>query len=317
MEQGRIAITHASESLAQAILEKLTESGLEPDSVVLLDDESKVGVKLSFGNSYLAVEDQHEYDYSECSLVLLTQDDEVITQKLGSQNALVLSHGPGEEGCSVHAANNSVELGISYTQQQIQLVGAELACLLGLLPALQSFSPIAKINTVFLRTAESKGKQGVDELAGQTVELLNGRDVTPTTYPLQIAFNMLPAAKIVKFDDDLPRLLGDNNIDSIHQVIDVPVFHGLSAAVQLTFRESVDFEQCEKVLKDLDNVVIKKTEVSPITDCNQSFSCVITDLDQPEKQQDTLQFWLIADPLRYGLASNYVNVVDILLKSFL
>lgn len=317
MEQGRIAITHASENLAQAILEKLNESGLEPDSLVLLGDESKVGVKLAFGNSYLAIEDQHEFDYSECSLVLLTQSDEIILQKLASQNALVVSHETGDSSCSVYAANNNVKLDISYTQQQIQLVSAEASCLLGLLPALQAFAPITKINTVFLRSAESRGKQGIDELAGQTVELLNGREVTPVAYPLQIAFNMMPSATNSQLNSDLPRLLGDNDIDCVHQVIDVPVFHGTSAAVQLTFHDPVDLKQCEKVLGGLDNVVIKTTDVSPITDCNQSFNCVITAIEQSENQPETLHFWLIADPLRYGLASNYVNVVDILLKSFL
>lgn len=317
MEQSKVAITHASENLAQAILEKLTEFGLAPDSVVLLDDESKVGVKLALGNRYLTVEDQHEFDYSECSLVLLTQSDEVLAQKLESQNALILSHEHGDGGYSVYAANNHVELGISYTQQQIQLVGAELACLLGLLPSLQALAPIAKINTVFLRSAESKGKQGIDELAEQTVALLNGRDVTPAVYPLQIAFNMLPASAITQLNDDLPRLLGDKNIDCVHQVIEVPVFHGLSAAVQLTFQQPIDVKHCEKVLNGLDNVVLKSAQVSPITDCSQSFNCVISRLTKPEKQANTVQFWLVADPLRYGLASNYVNVVDILLKSFL
>ena len=317
MEQSRIAITHASENLAEAILEKLTESGLTPDSVVLLDDESKVGVKLAFGNSYLAVEDQHDFDYSECSLVLLTKSDETIAQQLESQNALILSHEYGDEGGSIYAADNNAELNISYTQQRVQLVGAELACLLGLLPALQAFSPIAKVNTVFLRSADSKGKQGIDELAGQAVELLNGRDITPSAYPLQIAFNMIPAATIGHLNEDLPRLLGDKEIDCVHQVIDVPVFHGLNAAVQLTFHEPVDVKQCEGILSKLENVLLKTKDVSPITDCNQSFKCVINGLSQSKNQPNTLQFWVIADPLRYGLASNYANVVDVLLKSFL
>lgn len=315
--QGKIAITHASESLAAAILEKLTESGLAPDSVVLLGDESKVGVKLAFGGSYLTVEDQHEFDYSGCSLVLLTQRDDQIASKLESQSALVLSHVHGDGQGLIYAANNNIELDISYTQQNIQLVSAEIACLLGVLSTLHAHTAISTINTTFLRSVESKGKAGIDELAGQTVELLNGRDITPAVYPLQIAFNIIPAMPIPSFNDDLARLLGDDSIECAHQIIDVPVFHGLGVAVQLSFQSKIDLKQCEKMLKKIDNVVYKTTTSSPITDCNQSFNCTISGLEQAENQSNRVQFWLVADPLKYGLTANYVNVVDILLKSFL
>lgn len=317
MEQGRIAITHANESLAEAILEKLAESGIASDSVVLLGDESKVGVKLAFGGSYLAVEDQHEFDYSECSLVLLTQRDDQLASKLESQSALVLSHVHGDGQGLIYAESNNTELDISYTQQNIQLVSAEIACLLGVLPALHAHTAISTINTTFLRSVESKGKAGVDELAGQTVELLNGRDITPAVYPLQIAFNIIPAKPIPYFNDDLARLLGDDSIECAHQIIDVPVFHGLGVAVQLCFQSKVDLKECEKILKKLDNVIYKTATSSPITDCNQSFNCTISGLEQSENQPNRIQFWLVADPLRYGLTTNYVNVVDILLKSFL
>ncbi|MFT5226089.1 MAG: aspartate-semialdehyde dehydrogenase [Polaribacter sp.] len=317
MEQGKIAITHASESLAEAILEKLTESGLGAESVVLLGDESKAGVKLAFGSNYLTVEDQHEFDYSTCSLVLLTQRDDEIASKLESQSALVLSHVHGDGRGLIYAASKNAELDISYTQQNIQLVSAEIACLLGVLPALHAHTAISTINTTFLRSVESKGKAGVDELANQTVELLNGRDVISAVYPLQIAFNIIPAIPIPCFNDDLARFLGDDDIECAHQIIDVPVFHGLGIAVQLSFQSKVDLSQFEKILKELDNVVYKTTTSSPITDCNQSFNCTISELVQVANQPNRIQFWLVADPLRYGLTANYVNVVDILLKSFL
>ena len=315
--QGRIAITHAGESLVEAILEKLTESGLTPDLVVLLGDESKVGVKLAFGGSYLSVEDQYEFDYSECSLVLLTQRDDQIALKLESQSALVLSHVHGDGQSLIYVANNNAELNISYTQQNIQLVSAEMACLLGVLPALHAHKAIATINTTFLRSVESKGKAGVDELAGQTVELLNGRDITPAVYPLQIAFNIIPAMPIPDFNDDLARLLGDANIECAHQIVDVPVFHGLAVSVQLSFQSKIDLKQCEKIFKELENVLYKTETSTPITDCKQSFTCTISGLEQAKNQPNKMQFWLVADPLRYGLTANYVNAVDILVKSFL
>ena len=59
MEPCRIAITHANSLLAEAILEKLPESGITSDSIVLLDDESHVGVRLTYADSHLKIQDQH------------------------------------------------------------------------------------------------------------------------------------------------------------------------------------------------------------------------------------------------------------------
>jgi aspartate-semialdehyde dehydrogenase len=87
--------------------------------------------------------------------------------------------------------------------------------------------------------------------------------------------------------------------------------------VQVEFATDVDLEACRLLLKEIKNVQLIETNASPITDCNQSFSCVINRLEQGQKEPNTLQFWMIVDPLRYGLAKNYVNVSDILLKSFL
>ena len=47
MKQRRIAITHANSLFAEAILEKLPESGITPESVVLLDDVFTTGTTIN------------------------------------------------------------------------------------------------------------------------------------------------------------------------------------------------------------------------------------------------------------------------------
>jgi aspartate-semialdehyde dehydrogenase len=168
-----------------------------------------------------------------------------------------------------------------------------------------------------MRSAELKGKAAIDELAAQTVALLSSQEAKPQVYPLQIAFNLLPEASDLTFNRDLASLIGDETIKCVHQFVDVPVFHGFTAAVQVAFDSDVDLQACRSILDSINNVQLKLTAGSPISDCNQSFGCVINRLEQAPDQAKTLQFWMIADPMRYGLANNYVNVTEILLKSFL
>jgi aspartate-semialdehyde dehydrogenase len=157
----------------------------------------------------------------------------------------------------------------------------------------------------------------VDELASQTVNLLNSRAAEPSVFEQQIAFNLLPDIVDPLIEGDLRQIMGNSSYNMALQSVNVPVFHGLVAAVQLRFESSVSIGDCQGRLEALDGVIVKKGSASPISDCNQSFSCVMSGLEQSPDQASSLQFWMISDPMRYGLANNYVNVTDFLLKSFL
>jgi aspartate-semialdehyde dehydrogenase len=317
MSKPKIAITHASSILAEAILEKLPETGLPAESIVLLDNEAHVGIRLGYSGTYLSVQDQMDYDYSECSLVLMLENEEQLLQNLSHLDVVVLGHKLEAEGNPVFAAHRDSELDISYTQRIIKLVDTEQACLLGILPLLHQSFTITRVNAVFMRSAEAKGKAGVDELASQAVALFSSKEVKPRLYPLQIAFNLLPDASNPDFNRELPGLIGDENIQCTHQIVDIPVFHGISAAIQLDFATDISPNAFKSTLEAITNVQLKTTVASPVSDCNQSFNCVISQLEQAQQQTRSIQFWMIADPLRYGLSNNYVNVTDILLESFL
>jgi len=317
MDETRVALTHAGSLATEAILEKLPESGLVPDSVVLLGDESVVGTKLAFADSFLTVHDQHEYDYNNVSLVLMPEYSREIEEKLSTLDAMLVSHTIADDSPVVFAQNTAADLKVSYTQPSVRLADPELSSLLGFLPTLHNAFEITDVNLVFQRSAEFRGKAAIDELAGQTVALLNSREAIPAIYTQQIAFNMIPGEQISGLQRDLGAILGKSDINCFHQIIDVPVFHGLAAAVQLRFTSEVSVDACRERLNKINHLQLINTDASPISDCNQSFSCVINRLAQAQNQPKSIQFWMIADPMRYGLANNYVNVTDILLKSFL
>ncbi len=317
MEQNRVALTHAGSIASEAILEKLPESGLASDSVVLLGGETSVGSKLAYGDTYLTVQDQHGYGFEDCALVLMPEYDATIEQKLSTLDALLLSHTIENHEPAVFAASRDAEITVSYTQTSLRATDPVLSCLLRVLPALHQSFEITGVNLVFLQSAESSGKPAIDELASQTIALLNAREAISDVYPLQIAFNMQPARPIANLNSDLPQTLGNCDISCIHQVVNVPVFHGMLASVQLEFADEVSLAACEAQINEIASVTLSAADASPISDCNQSFSCVINRLEQAQNQAQCIQFWMIADPMRYGLANNYVNLTDILLKSFL
>jgi aspartate-semialdehyde dehydrogenase len=315
--QHLVALSHASGPTAEAILEKLPQSGITSDSLVLLDHESNVGKRLPFAGGYLGVQDQYQFDLSSCALLLMPEADTEMESVALGQGCLLLSHAIKSDSPALFVADDGVQPDITYTQTSLRLAGAELSSLLPALLELNHIETIEHINITFLRSAEFHGKAGVEELASQTVNLLNTKAVEPTVYTQQIAFNLLPETSDPLIDVDIRRFLGNNSYSVALQTVNVPIFHGLVAAVQLKFASNVSLKDCKKRLAALENVLVKKGPASPISDCNQSFSCIISQLEQASNQPSSLQFWMITDPMRYGLAKNYVNVTDFLLKSFL
>ncbi|MCP4875800.1 MAG: hypothetical protein GY896_10050 [Gammaproteobacteria bacterium] len=313
----RIALSHASGVAAEAILEKLGETGVTPDSLILLDHGTNLGKRLSYAGAYKSSLDQQDFDLSNCSLLLMPEADDELESAALNQGCLLLSHCIQSEAAPVFVSQLSTPPEVGYTQTSLRLAGPELSCLAPVLLELNQMQTIAQLNITLMHSAEFHGRAGIDELASQTVNLLNSRSVEPVVYPQQIAFNLLPEGIDSTLQADIGHILGNNSYSIALQSVNVPIFHGLVAAVQLRFTSDIDLQGCEKRLSALDMVTVENGIVTPISDCNQSFSCLIGHLAQAADQPSNLQFWMITDPMRYGLANNYVNVTDFLLKSFL
>ena len=315
--EHRIALSHASGVAAEAILEKLAESGITPDSLILLDHESNLGRRLPFAGGNLSLQDQRTFDLSSCALLLMPEADAELESAALLHGCLLVSHTVSPDSPPIFIADATAAPDISYTQTSLRLTGPELSCLLPALIELNRLCPIEQLNVTLLRSAEFHGKAGVDELASQTVNLLSSRAAESSVFEQQIAFNLLPEIVDPLIEVDLRQIMGNSSYNMELQSVNVPIFHGLVVAVQLRFESSVSIGDCQSCLEALDRVIVKKGPASPISDCNQSFSCVLSGLEQSPDQPSSLRFWMISDPMRYGLANNYVNVTDFLLKSFL
>lgn len=315
--QHRIAISHVSSIAAEAILEKLPESGLTPDSLYLLDRADKAGRRVAYAGGHLGLADQQGFDYSQCALLVMPEADAEIESAALGQGCLLLGHAIDSDAAALFMTAAGAEPEIPYAETRLRVAGAEASCLLPLLLELDRMQELLEVDVTLVHSAEFRGKAGVDELASQTINLLNAREAKAKVFPEQIAFNFFPETADTHLGADLRRFLGNMSYSPRLQVLNVPAFHGFAAAVQLRFAAEVDPGECGQLLAGLENVVVKQASAGPISDCNQSFSCIVSHLGQARDQPSSLQFWVIADPMRYGLANNYVNVIDFLLKSFL
>jgi aspartate-semialdehyde dehydrogenase len=95
---------------------------------------------------------------------------------------------------------------------------------------------------VVLRPASDFGREGVEELREQTVNLLNFAEVPVETFGRQLAFNIVPNGPLgegqrqleTRIESEVSGLLGGDDRRFAVRLLTVPVFHG--HGIQLRFR---------------------------------------------------------------------------------
>ncbi len=313
----RIALAYAGLPVAEAILERLPAAGVSPEALTLLDNEMRAGQRVSCSGARLTTQIQSEFDFADCALLLLPEADPELARRAEAAGCLVVGHLLDDEAVLFGVGPAGEADPPAVGSGRLRIAGPALACLLPVLLALAGVAPLRRISTVLLHSAEFHGKPGIDELAAQTIDLLNSRDARASVYPARIAFDLLAGTSDPRLFPDLASLTGVDADAIVVQSIDVPVFHGFAAALQLSFAGAVDPDACKARIAALDGVKIETGKVSALSDCQHAHSCAISHLEQAPTQPTSLQFWMLADPIRYGLAKNYVNVTEFLLNSYL
>lgn len=317
MTQARIAITHANGLVAEALLQQLEESGFDPDSLVLLDHEENSGNRLSYGDTHLTVKDQQAFDFEDLLAVVLCETDRDLEDLLQHADCYILGENIKSNAAPLFISDPENEQREPPGKGFVAVPDAALSSLLTVLQPLNSQSPIQRLNLVEIRSMASHGKPAVDELASQTISLLNSKDVECGVFPQQMAFNMLPEPSSSNIGWLTSALPGTENLQVSRQLITVAAFYGLCTSVQLECRQPVDLEAFRQSLDSSGNVEFSESPVTPSSHCQSGLKMIIYDLQQSENDANRLQFWIIADSVRNGLIQNYQNILHFLLNSFL
>ncbi len=314
MPDPRIAITHASSLIAEALLQQLSASAIAADSVVLLDREQQAGQRLAYGSSYLTVLNQYEYDYEDLLAVCLLQPDPELEGLLKHADCYVLGHHLDSQYQTVFALDAGQALQIPGSPAFLRVADAQLSSLLTVIQPIHDQYGILSMQLVFVESAGLYGQPAIDELASQTVNLLNSREANSQFFPLQLAFNMIPADGQQDMPVQLQQLLKTPGLKCSVQAIVTASFYGLAISVSLELDSGIDRAMLESRLQELPGINLINEAASPLTHCNVGTGLLINYLQQPQNDTNRLQFWILTDAVRNGLIQNYQNILEILLK---
>lgn len=190
---------------------------------------------------------------------------------------------------------------------------------------------ISRINIATYQAVSGTGRKAITELIDQMTELLNGRSVTPTVYPQQIAFNVLP--HIDDFQDngytreemkmvwETRKILEDETIQVNPTAVRVPVLYGHSEAIHLELKSPLTATEARRLLEKAPGVCVmdnpsKGQYPTPIPHAAGHDDVFVGRIRQDISHPLGLNLWVVADNIRKGAATNAIQIAEMYLRDY-
>jgi aspartate-semialdehyde dehydrogenase len=334
-----VAVVGATGAVGEIMLEILAERNFPVNNVYPLASARSAGKKVRFGNKYLTVQDLDAFDFSKVQIGLFSAGAGISEKyaPIAARAGCVVIDNTSQfryddeiplviPEVNPHAIADYKRHGIIANPNcsTIQMLVA--------LKPLHDAAGIERINVCTYQAVSGTGKEAIEELASQTMELLNGRSAEAKVYPRQIAFNVLPHIDVfqdngytkeeMKMVWETRKIMEDDSIQVNPTAVRVPVFYGHSEALHVETREKLDSVQATELLKNAPGIVVLDerrdggypTAVSEgATNDPVYVGRIREDISHPRG----LDLWVVADNVRKGAALNSIQIAEILVKEYL
>ncbi|MEN9500905.1 MAG: hypothetical protein RI964_190 [Pseudomonadota bacterium] len=335
-----IAVVGASSLVGEHLVELLATRHFPVGHIFALEVDADEELDVSFGGETLDLENLVGFDFSRVQLVFFVTDDANVAAMYAPQAV--------EAGCVVidgtgyFAADREVPLVMStinpHAVADYLLTGMvasphpmTLAVLTTLKP-LHDAATISRVNIATYQAVADIGRAGVDELARQTAQLLNGRPVEPNIYAKQMAFNLLPqvgAFGLYGYTDEemalvqeTQRIFEDDRIQVIPTAVRVPVFFGSAAAVHVELLDELSPSSAVQLWSGVTGIEVLDEPNMPdyatsVNDAAANDGIYISRVREMLASPGGLNFWLVTDNVRNGVALNSVQIAELLVRDYL
>ena len=189
---------------------------------------------------------------------------------------------------------------------------------------LHRVNPIRRIIVDSYQSVSGTGGGAMAELREQTRTVLEGGKATPSVYPQQIAFNVLPhiepfmedgyTREEVKLREETRKIMHAPDIAISATCVRVPVYVSHSEAVHVEFEHPMSPQEARELLEGFPGVAViddPEAEKYPMPWQAEGRDEVFvgrirTDASNPKG----LAMWIVADNLRKGAALNAIQIAE-------
>ena len=334
-----VAVVGATGGVGEPMISILEERNFPVGTLYPLASSRSAGKTIMFKGSTVKVTDLADFDFSQARIGLFSAGgsiSEEFAPKAAAAGCVVIdntSHFRRDEDIPLIVPEVNIEALADYGRRNIIANPncSTIQMLVALKPIYDAVG-IERINVATYQAVSGTGKEAVEELAGQTASLLNGKDVECNVYPKQIAFNVLPqidtsqdngyTREEMKMVWETQKIFGDHGIQVNPTCVRVPVFYGHSEAVHIETVDKLSAAQARALLEDAPGVTVMDdhsdggypTAVGDSAGTDPVFvGRIREDISHPRG----LNMWIVSDNVRKGAALNSVQIAESLVSTYL
>ena len=328
----KVAVVGATGNVGREMLDILAERQFPASEVVALASKRSVGPEVSFGDKTLKCKVLDHYDFSDTDICLMSAGGDVSKEwspKIAAQGCVVIDNSSAwrydmDVPLIVPEVNADAIAGF----KKKNIIANPNCSTAQLVVALKPLHDAAKIKRVVVSTYQSvsgAGKEGMDELFGQTRAVFVSDPVEPKKFTKRIAFNLIPHIDVFMEDGftkeewkmmaETKKIL-DPKIMLTATCVRVPVFISHSESVNIEFERPLSADEARKILREAPGVlVVDKREnggyITPHEAAGED-ATYISRIREDATVENGLAFWCVSDNLRKGAALTAVQIAEAL-----
>ncbi|MDN3680563.1 aspartate-semialdehyde dehydrogenase [Vibrio tapetis subsp. quintayensis] len=334
-QEFNVAVLGATGAVGETILEVLQERNFPVGEIFLLASERSEGKTARFNGKSVQVQNVEDFDWSQVHIALFSAGGDLSEKwaPIAADEGVVVI-----DNTSKFRYDYDVPLVIPEVNPEAiaefrnrNIIANPNCSTIQMLVALKPIHDevgIERINVSTYQSVSGAGKAGIDELAGQTASLLNGRPAEEKAFSQQIAFNCIPqidefaengyTREEMKMVWETQKILNDASIMVNPTCVRVPVFYGHAESLHIETRAPIGAEQVVQLLSDSESIEVFQDQDFPtqVRDAGGKDNVMVGRIRNDISHHSGINMWVVADNVRKGAATNAVQIAEVLIRDY-
>jgi aspartate-semialdehyde dehydrogenase len=181
------------------------------------------------------------------------------------------------------------------------------------------------------QAVSGSGAKAIAELDQQVKSYADGKPISNSVYPHQIAFNCLPhidtfldngyTKEEMKMVNETRKIFEDPTIGVTATTVRVPVFFGHSESVNVETEKKITVAEVRELLATAPGIKLvdePEKNIYPLaTDCEGSFDTLVGRIREDDSIANGINLWVVSDNILKGAALNAVQIAEIVTRDYL
>ena len=329
-----IAIVGATGNVGRKLIEVLEKKNFPISELFLVASSKSEGKKINYSGKEHAVIALEKFDFSKVKIAFFAAGS-LIAEKwahIAAEKTIVIDNSKffrkDPEIPLIVPEVNSKELVHVKNKNIIANANCSVIPLVVVLKPLHDLYNVKRIVVSTYQSVSGAGKDAMDELASQTQEFFQNKELKSKYFTKQIAFNAIPhidsfledgyTKEEQKTNDEVKKIL-DNKIKITSTCVRIPVMVSHSLSVNVEFNKKYNLNEIKNVLSTSPGCKLVDEHkdggyITPV-DAENKFETFISRIREDKSQPNTINLWVVSDNLLKGAALNAVEIAESLLKN--